>query len=109
MNLATQTLPSILGGSKAVTLDQKEAMRWPLITPDDEQAVIQVLRDGDLSLHRVTRVLEEDYRTKREIQLQGVGGRTVLLVTPPSSPRPAISRPLRRAHPAAPSPAVRTR
>src|SRR5688572_8930476 len=62
MNLATQTLPAILGGSKSVTLDQEEAMRWPLITPDDEQAVIQVLRDGDLSLHRVTRVLEEDYR-----------------------------------------------
>ena len=62
MNLATQTLPAILGGSKAVTLDQKEAMRWPLLTADDEQAVIQVLRDGDLSLHRVTRELEEDYR-----------------------------------------------
>ena len=62
MNLATQTLPAILGGSKSVTLDQEEAMRWPLITPDDEQAVIQVLRDGDLSLHRVTCVLEEDYR-----------------------------------------------
>ncbi|HET9215496.1 MAG TPA: DegT/DnrJ/EryC1/StrS family aminotransferase [Terriglobia bacterium] len=62
MNLATQTVPAILGGPKAVTLDQKEAMRWPLLTADDEQAVIQVLRDGDLSLHRVTRELEEDYR-----------------------------------------------
>src|SRR5688572_15382740 len=62
MNLATHTLPAILGGSKAVTLDQKEAMRWPLLTAEDEQAVIQVLRDGDLSLHRVTRELEEDYR-----------------------------------------------
>lgn len=62
MNIATQTLPAILGGPKSVTLDQHAAMRWPLLTVDDEHAVLKVLRDGDLSLHRVTRELEADYR-----------------------------------------------
>jgi dTDP-4-amino-4,6-dideoxygalactose transaminase len=62
MNIATQTLPAILGGPKSVTLDQREAMRWPLLSVDDEQAVLKVLRDGDLSLHPVTRELEADYR-----------------------------------------------
>ena len=35
-----------------------EAMRWPLLSVADEQAVLKVLRDGDLSLHPVTRELE---------------------------------------------------
>jgi len=61
MNLITQTLPAILGGSKSVTLDQTEALRWPLLTTEDEAAVLRVLRDGDLSLHPVTRELEADY------------------------------------------------
>jgi dTDP-4-amino-4,6-dideoxygalactose transaminase len=34
---------------------------WPILTAEDEQAVVQVLRDGDLSLHHVTRDLESDY------------------------------------------------
>ena len=50
------------GGSPAVTLDQTEANRWPIITEEDEAAVLAVMRDGDLSTHRVTRELEDDYR-----------------------------------------------
>jgi perosamine synthetase len=50
-----------MGGRKAVMLDQSEAMCWPIITAEDENAVLQVLRDGDLSLHPVTRALEADY------------------------------------------------
>jgi perosamine synthetase len=53
---------AILGGPRAVTLDQTEANRWPIITGEDEAAVLEVLHDGDLSLHRVTRDLEEDYQ-----------------------------------------------
>ena len=62
MSLSMQTKPAILGGSKSVTLDQSEAMQWPLLTAEDEHAVLKVLRDGDLSLHPVTRDLETDYR-----------------------------------------------
>ena len=62
MNLSIQTTPAILGGPKSVTLDQQEARRWPLLTDEDEIAVLKVLRDGDLSFHPVTRELESDYR-----------------------------------------------
>ncbi len=54
--------PAILGGPKAVTLDAVAANRWPAITSEEETAVLEVLRDGDLSLHSVTRELEDDYR-----------------------------------------------
>lgn len=56
-----QQLPAILGGTPAVTLDQEEANRWPLLTREDEQAVLEILRDGRLSIHPVIRELEEDY------------------------------------------------
>jgi dTDP-4-amino-4,6-dideoxygalactose transaminase len=56
------TRPAILNGPKAVTLDEAEANRWPLITRDDEAAVLEVLRSGELSFHPVTRELENDYR-----------------------------------------------
>ncbi|MCH8054291.1 MAG: DegT/DnrJ/EryC1/StrS family aminotransferase, partial [Planctomycetes bacterium] len=62
MTRADSEKPALLGGPKAVTLDATEANRWPIITEEDEAAVLQVLRDGDLSQHPVTRQLEDDYR-----------------------------------------------
>jgi perosamine synthetase len=55
-------LPAILGGPQSVTSDSAEANRWPEIAVEEENAVLTVLRDGDLSLHPVTRALEDDYR-----------------------------------------------
>ena len=55
--------PAILGGTPAVTLDQAAANHWPVITAEDEAAVLEVLRHGDLSTHPVTRQLEDDYRS----------------------------------------------
>jgi perosamine synthetase len=57
-----KTKPAILGGSREVTLDGKSANRWPVFTIEDEEAVLRVLRDGDLSCHPVTRELEKEYR-----------------------------------------------
>ncbi len=57
------TLPAILGGPHAVTADQEEANRWPRLDERDEQAVLRVLRDGNLSTHPVIRELEADYAT----------------------------------------------
>lgn len=54
--------PAILGGSPAVTLDQTEALRWPIITAEDEQAVLRVLRSGQISISDETTALEEDYK-----------------------------------------------
>lgn len=53
---------AILGGPKAVTQDQAAANRWPILTEEDERAVLDVMRDGDISCHPVTRELEDDYR-----------------------------------------------
>jgi len=44
-----RTLPAILGGMPAVGGSQVEANRWPLIGPEDEEAVLRVLRSGELS------------------------------------------------------------
>lgn len=54
--------PAILGGRPTVSLDDKPANRWPIITDEDVAAVTAVLRSGELSLHGVTRELENDYR-----------------------------------------------
>src|SRR6267142_4759081 len=58
-----QDIPAILGGPKAVTLDSSSANRWPVISAEEEAQVLAVLRHGDLSLHQVTRDLEDDYRS----------------------------------------------
>jgi dTDP-4-amino-4,6-dideoxygalactose transaminase len=58
------TRPAILGGTPAVTLDQQAANRWPVMEADDEAAVLEVLRHGDLSNHPVTRALEDDFRRR---------------------------------------------
>lgn len=60
--MSKATRPAILNGQRAVTLDEREANRWPIITEDDEAAVLDVLRSGELSFHPVTRELEDDYR-----------------------------------------------
>lgn len=52
---------AVEGGPPAVTLEQTEANRWPIITDEDEQAVLRILRDGDLSTHPVIRELESAY------------------------------------------------
>lgn len=50
--------PALLGGSPAVTLDEADANRWPRFGPQDEAAVLRVLRDGNVSTHPVIRELE---------------------------------------------------
>lgn len=55
--------PAILGGSPSITLDQSAALRWPRVDERDEQAVLEVLRSGHLSIHPVVQQLEDDYRS----------------------------------------------
>ena len=62
--MSVATVPAILGGSPAVTLDQTAANRWPVLEADDEAAVLEVMRHGDLSNHVVTRQLEDDFRQR---------------------------------------------
>ena len=69
------------GGPKAVTLDSTEANKWPIITKEDEEAVLDVLRSGELSIHPVTNALEEDYKNYfgRKFALAHCNGTSALL------------------------------
>ena len=55
--------PAILGGPPAVTEDHAKALRWPVLTHEDHDAVIKILQNGNISTHPVIRELESDYRT----------------------------------------------
>lgn len=81
METAADELPAILGGEPAVTLDQAEANRWPLITEEDEQAVLEVMRSGDITTHPVARELERDYAafTGRKFALSHNNGTSALM------------------------------
>ncbi|TDJ54940.1 MAG: DegT/DnrJ/EryC1/StrS family aminotransferase [Planctomycetota bacterium] len=58
---STRDQPALLGGTPAVDLDQQQANQWPIITEADEQAVLDVLRSGRLSVNDVVTQLERDY------------------------------------------------
>ncbi len=58
---STGDRPALLGGPPAIDLDQQQANQWPIITASDEQAVLDVLRSGRLSVHDVVTRLEQDY------------------------------------------------
>jgi dTDP-4-amino-4,6-dideoxygalactose transaminase len=61
MNTKKSQRPAILGGSPAVTLDHGTSNKWPNLSQQDEEAVVQIMRDGDISTHPVIRELEKEY------------------------------------------------
>ena len=81
MVTAANELPAILGGEPTVTLDQAEANLWPLITDEDEQAVLEVMRSGDITTHPVARELEREYAgfTGRKFALSHNNGTSALM------------------------------
>ena len=52
---------ALLGGPRAVTRDWRENIRWPIITEEDEAAVLEVLRTGDMSGTEVTKLFEAEF------------------------------------------------
>ncbi len=56
----TQQL-AIFGGSPAVSEENSELFRWPIITPEDEAAVLEVLRAGLMSGIGITQAFEREY------------------------------------------------
>ncbi|MFP3904882.1 MAG: DegT/DnrJ/EryC1/StrS family aminotransferase, partial [Armatimonadota bacterium] len=52
---------AINGGPKAVTMDQKDITEWPLITQEDEDAVLDVLRRGAMSGRDITMKFEQEF------------------------------------------------
>ena len=64
-----------------MTLDQTEANRWPILTEEDEQAVIEVMRSGNLTTHPVARELESEYAAyfERRFALSHNNGTSALM------------------------------
>ncbi len=59
--MAEATKLAILGGPKSVTKDPGDMFAWPIITQEDEDAVLDVLRRGAMSGTDVTMQFEKDY------------------------------------------------
>lgn len=72
---------AILGGQPSVTADHEPANHWPILREEDEQAVLKVMRDGNISTHPVIRELEQDYAelTGRKFALAHNNGTAGLL------------------------------
>lgn len=52
---------AILGGPKAVTIEDEDIFKWPIVTKEDEEAVLEVLRRGGMSGVDVTKQFEKEY------------------------------------------------
>lgn len=52
---------AILGGPKAVPVETADLFAWPIVTSEDEQAVLDVLRAGKMSGWDVTHRFEAEY------------------------------------------------
>lgn len=52
---------ALFGGPKSITLPADDLFDWPIITPDDESAVLEVLRTRNMSGTDITRQFEEEF------------------------------------------------
>ncbi|NLF19250.1 MAG: aminotransferase class V-fold PLP-dependent enzyme [Lentisphaerae bacterium] len=52
---------ALRGGPKAVTADAGDVFRWPIVTAEDEEAVLTVLRRGGMSGTDVTKEFEKEF------------------------------------------------
>lgn len=52
---------AIQGGPKAVQTDPGDIFTWPIITAEDEQAVLEVLRAGKMSATDITQEFEREF------------------------------------------------
>lgn len=51
---------ALLGGPKAVQMDQSDLFKWPIITEEDEIAALEVLRAGSMSGTNITLEFERE-------------------------------------------------
>jgi perosamine synthetase len=59
--MKTQETPALLGGPKAVEHHDPSLFHWPIVTAEDEQAVLEVLRAGTMSAINITQQFEKEY------------------------------------------------
>ena len=60
--MADQSKLALFGGPKAVQADQRDVSTWPIVTKEDEDAVLEVIRRGAMSGLDVTFKFEEEFR-----------------------------------------------
>lgn len=75
---------AILGGPKAVSITPEQSrhlFHWPIVTEEDEQAVVQVLRDGSMSGVGITKQFEAEFAQwqGRQYALASCNGTAALL------------------------------
>src|SRR5436189_4086970 len=61
--IATKSQLALLGGPKAVQIQDDDIFKWPIVTQEDEEAVLDVLRRGAMSGTDVTVKFEEEFAT----------------------------------------------
>jgi dTDP-4-amino-4,6-dideoxygalactose transaminase len=67
--MQTMTTPlALCGGPKAVQSDPGDLFTWPIVTPEDEQAVLDVLRRGAMSGTDVTMQFEKEFAAWQGLQ-----------------------------------------
>lgn len=64
-DLASQPL-AVQGGPQAVTGDIGDLFTWPIVTEEDEQAVLEVLRAGEMSGSEVAKQFESEWADFQE-------------------------------------------
>jgi perosamine synthetase len=52
---------ALLGGPQAIAADEPDLFQWPIVTPEDERAVLEVLRAGNMSGTDITEQFEAEY------------------------------------------------
>jgi len=57
---------AILGGPKTVSDPNEDIFRWPIVTKEDEDAVLEVLRRGAMSANDVVKKFEVEFATYNE-------------------------------------------
>ena len=60
---------ALFGGPKAITKDPGDLFKWPIITKEDEDAVLDVLRKGSMSGTDVTREFEKEFAAWQGLDL----------------------------------------
>ena len=58
---------ALWGGPKAVPEEDEKLFHWPLVTAEDEQAVLSVLRSGSMSGTDITKAFEREFAAWMEL------------------------------------------
>jgi perosamine synthetase len=52
---------ALLGGPKTLAEEPVDIFRWPMVTAEDEAAVLDVLRNGSMSGNNITKLFEQEF------------------------------------------------